>query len=200
MNDLKFKEYFFKIMIGALSVSALIAILIFLFGEFGETETRILMTTVTLGGFSMTGFGSALSQEKDHLKLFSKAGMIVSALGFFISILAIWEIVHLDNIWKLMFISMVLSFSIGHMSLLFRMETDDDSVQHSKTGTLICICLVGLMLIKSTLSEFNEGEFYFRLLGVFSVLDVIGTVTTLVKHKMSKERVESEIDNSTIKY
>lgn len=200
MNEFKYKEYLLKTMMVALSISALIAISIFLFGEFGETETKILLTTLTLGGFSMTGFGSSLSyeQEKEKLKIIAKCGILISILGFFVSILTIWEVINIESIWKPMLITMVISFTIAQMSVLFRVQAKDDSVKHLKKGTTICICLVGLMLAKSILSEFSEGEFYFRLLGVFVILDVIGSVTTLVKNKMSTQDIENELKDSNI--
>ncbi|TYP74186.1 hypothetical protein BD809_1041 [Aquimarina intermedia] len=45
---------------------------------------------------------------------------------------------------------------------------------------ILFISIVGLMLIKLTFSEFNESEFYFRLLGVFAILDILGTIATPV--------------------
>ena len=41
------------------------------------------------------------------------------------------------------------------------------------------------MLIKSTMIEFNEPEFYFRLLGVFSILDVLGTIATPILNRIT---------------
>ncbi len=41
-------------LIASLSLSALIAIFVFLFGDFGETEIKILLTTLTIGGYSLT--------------------------------------------------------------------------------------------------------------------------------------------------
>ena len=43
------------------------------------------------------------------------------------------------------------------------------------------------MLIKSTLTEFSESEFYFRLLGVFSILDVLGTIVTPVLNRVTEK-------------
>ncbi|MCB0374840.1 MAG: hypothetical protein KDD04_02880, partial [Sinomicrobium sp.] len=74
MVKVNYRKYFLTALIVALSVSALIGILVFLLGDFGETEMRILMTTLTIGGFSLTGLSSAVIYHRDRLRVFSVAG------------------------------------------------------------------------------------------------------------------------------
>ena len=81
MSELNYKRYFLSVLIGALSVSALIGIFIFLAGDFGDTQVRLLLTTLTIGGFSLTGLCSSAIHGQAQLKGFSFLGMIVSVLG-----------------------------------------------------------------------------------------------------------------------
>ena len=157
----------------ALFVSALIGIFIFLVGNFGETEFRLLLTTLTVGGYSLTGLCSATNQKRSELKFFSTIGMLISVIGFVVTLGAIWEIIDFNNIWKTMVVFIILSVAIAHISLLLLVSPKSENVRYSLIATIVFVSTVALMLIKSTLTEFEESEFYFRLLGVFSILDVL---------------------------
>lgn len=188
MNEIDIKKYFLRSLVAALAVSALIGIFIFLMGDFGETEVRLLLTTLTIGGFSLTGLCCATIHHRIPLKSFSIIGMIISAIGFFLSIGVIWEWIEIDNIWKLWIIFLILSIAIAHSSLLLQIIPSSDTIKYSLIATLFFIAFVALMLIKSTLSEFDESEFFFRLLGVFTILDAFGTTATPILNKIAQKK------------
>lgn len=175
MNN-NYKKYFLKTLIITLSISAFIGIITFLIGNFGDREIKLLLTTLSIGAFSLTGLCSSVIVYKQGLKTFSIIGMIVSALAFFTTAVMIWGGYDFEVPWKLMFIFIVLSVSIAHVSLLLKMTPKNKTIKNILIGTVIFIALVALMLIKSIISNFTENEFYFRLLGVCSILDVLGTI------------------------
>src|SRR5690625_7148208 len=76
MNPISYQKYFLQILIGALSVSALIGIYIFLAGDFGETEVRLLFTTLAIGGYSLAGLCCSVIYKREKLKPFSVIGML----------------------------------------------------------------------------------------------------------------------------
>jgi hypothetical protein len=186
MDQLTYKNYFLRTLIGALSVSALIGIFIFLAGDFGDTETRLLLTTLTITGFSLTGLCSSTVFNRSSLKEFSTLGMIISVLGCLITIAAIWEIIFIDNAWKPVIIFIIISFSLGHISLLLLIKPKTDTVKYCMNGTIIFIAIVTLMLIHATLDEFGPGDLFYRLIGVFAILDVLGTITTPIANKIAE--------------
>jgi hypothetical protein len=188
MENLDFKKYFLRTLVIALSVSALIGIFIFLIGDFGETEIRLLLTTLTIGGYSLTGLCSATNQKQPNLKSFSLLGMLISVIGFAVTIGAIWEIIDFNDIWKTMVVFIILSVAIAHISLLLLITPKTANVRYSLIGTIVFVSIVALMLIKSTMTEFEESEFYFRLLGVFSILDILGTIATPIINRITEKK------------
>jgi hypothetical protein len=194
-ENTNFKKVFLITMIISLSISALIGIIIFLLGDFGEIEARILFTTLTIGGFSLTALCSSVLYDKHRYVPFSATGMIVAVIGFLITTLAIWEILDFDDIWKVIIISIILSASIAHSSLLLLIKSRKTIVNVSLMLTLLFISIVALMLIILVLSEFDmDFEFYYRLLGVFAILDVLGTIVTPITLKVTSLN-ESQIQN-----
>ena len=143
MNDIDFKMYFIRTLVIGLSISALIGIFIFLVGDFGKTEIRLLLTTLTIGGYSLTGLCSASIQNRNVLKSFSIIGMIISVIGFLITIEAIWEFIDFQDIWKAMMIFIILSVAIAHASLLLQIRPKTDNIKFSLIGTIIFISVSG---------------------------------------------------------
>lgn len=180
------KRVFLASLIVSLSISALITILVFLFGDFGQTELQLLFTTLTIGGYSLTGLCSAVLYDRREYIPLAFSGMIVSVLGFLSTVGVIWDIIDFNNIGKLVIIFIILAFSIAHSSLLLLVRSDKNLVNLSLKVTIRFIIIVALMLIYLVLMEFDYvSEFYYRLLGVFAVLDVLGTIVTPILKKFN---------------
>jgi len=186
------KRTFLLAMIVSLSISALIGIVIFLLGDFGETEGRLLMTTLTVGGYSLIGLCCSVLYERKTHNWLAVSGMVLSVLGFLFSVLAIWEALDMESetTWKGVFMLLILAFTAAHISLLLLIRSDSGLVKGALAATVTCISIVAGMLLWFTWTGFDiEEEFFYRLLGVFSILDVLGTIVTPILHKVySKEQ------------
>jgi hypothetical protein len=179
------RRVFLVSLISSLSLSALVAIFIFLVGNFGEIEVRLLLTTLTIGGYSLTGLCSSVLYDKRRYTGFALLGIVVAVIGFLMTVGALWEIVDPEDAWKGVLIFMVLSFSIAHTSLLLLAKSEHSLVNTLLSATVICIAIVAGMLINLIIGAFNGlGEFYYRLLGVFAVLDVLGTIVVPILRRV----------------
>ena len=185
VQQFNIKRVFVTSLISSLSLSALVAIFVFLFGSFGETEVRLLITTLTIGGYSLTGLCSSVLYDKGKYTIFSLLGILVAVIGFLVTVGAIWEIVDLGNVWKGVFVFMTLSFSIAHSSLLLLAKSEKVLVNSLLFATIVSIAVVAGMLINLIVGEFSDiNEFYYRLLGVFAVLDVLGTIVVPILRRV----------------
>lgn len=183
------KKPFLVVLIIALSISALIGIFIFLLGDFGDTEARILFTTLAIGAYSLTGLCCAALYEKRKSGLLAPLGMIISVAGLLYTVALIWELssfMVLDDSLKVLVILIVLAFSTAHSSLLLLITPARTLVTTLLAATILFIAIVALMLITLVFDTVNEnvGEFYYRLLGVFAILDVLGTIVTPITNKI----------------
>ncbi|MBM3247454.1 hypothetical protein FJZ17_02865 [Candidatus Pacearchaeota archaeon] len=143
------------------------------------------MTTLTIGGYSLTGLCCSVLYEKRKFTSLALSGMVISIIGFLYTVLVIWEAIDLDDSWKALIIFIVLAASTAHACLLLLIKTEKSLVNGALSATIIFISIVALMLIILVLNEFDDvGEFYFRLLGVFAILDVLGTIVTPILNKV----------------
>ncbi|MAF37056.1 hypothetical protein CL622_08135 [archaeon] len=187
-NHITIKKMFLISLIISLSIGAILGIVIFLIGNFGEIQLNILLTTLTIGGFSLTGLCCATLLEKKRFSAFAIMGMIFSAWGFLFITSLIWNIFNfssLDTIGKLFFISIILAFSSAHASLLLLIKSEKSIVNVFLIATLIFIFLVSLELIILVLSGFDVDLLWWRVLGIFAILDVLGTIVTPILLKVT---------------
>jgi hypothetical protein len=180
------RKVFLISLVTSLTIGSLIGIFIFLFGELGDIEVKILLTTVSVGGFSLAGLVSSVSYEKHLYKTFSLISIITAVSGFSVMILTIWEILSFGDVWKIALVLTIFSVALAHISISLFMKTDKPIVNAAATSTIVAISIVAGMLVYLVLSEVSGfGEFYFRLLGVFVILDVLGTIVTPILSKLN---------------
>lgn len=152
-------------------------------GNFRETEFKLLLTTLTVGVYSLTGLCSSVLYGRKKYITFAFLGIIVSVLGFLMTVGTIWKIVDFNGVWKSVEIFIILAFSIAHSSLLLLARSDKNLINSCITATIGFIIAVALILIYLVLAK--DEVIYYRLLGVFAVLDVLGTIVTPILKKLN---------------
>lgn len=181
---MKTRNLFIKILIPNLILCACVGIWIFLFGDFNEVMINILFTTLLIGIYCLTGLSCAALLKKGRFQIISQLGMGVSIFGLFVSILGIWWFNRFESFWQLTITFTILSFGMAHICLLLLLEPKNRYVSKIVNFTTGVISMVVLMLIWSTVTKFSNGEMYFRVLGVFAILDILGTSGALLVNKM----------------
>jgi len=187
-NTMNYKKYFLISLIAALGLSALVGIYIFLFGDAEETEMRILTTTLAIGVFSLLGLSCATLQNREGLRWLSITGVIIPIIAFIITVYGIWSDSEIKDLWKAAGIATTLAVGLAHVSLLLLIRIKSSKTKYVLAATILFIIIVSVMFINGILCDFEQGEFYFRLLGVFAILDVLGTITTPLLNKLIEKK------------
>ena len=184
LKDFNFKKAFLLALIASLLISALIGIFIFLFGDFGATESKILFTTFAVGVFSLTGLCCSALYDKKRFSTLAVFGIVSSFMALLYTVLTVWEVIDIDTL-RFLYVLIILAFSSAHASILLLIEPVNKLVKSILSSTLIIIAIVAILLIPLFLELFYDpGEYYYRVLGVFSVLDVLGTIVTPILNKL----------------
>ena len=169
-------------LIGALSVSALVGIYVVVAGDFGDTQVRILFTTLSLAYFSMTALACAVILERRRALWLAWPGLAVSPAGFVISQLVIWLQWDSQPMAKTLFVLVLFAFSFAH-SCLLALASLGPRVRWVFPAAVVCIfSLAGLL---STMVVFGlEDELLFRMTGVAGILDAAATLAVPVLYKL----------------
>lgn len=179
---LRLKRLFLITLIVSFSVSALLGIIIFLIGTFGETQEKILVTTLSFGGFSLTALCGAVWYDRGRRLPLAYATMGASAAGLGYTVLVIWDVIRVRGFdftpLKPMVILIILSLTFAHASLLalnLGRKVEVDRVAYATIGVTGFLALIFMGLV---LFEWNVDEDFFRLVGVVGILAALGTVVT----------------------
>ena len=187
------RQLFYRIVVAALCVTALVAILGFLSGDFDETDARVIGTTIALVVYSSTSLAGFSLLNRAMAALLGYAGIAASALGFLTWMNLIWSDsgFETEGTWKAAFLFLVLALGTAHASLLIlrQRRTDPPAVRAVIGSTLFLIATLASMLVIALLEEVESGTYY-RFLGVVAVLWVLGTILVPVLRKAQSAPAE----------
>lgn len=170
------------------SLAAVVGIIALLSGDFGETQGRIVLTTLLLGATSITALC--------HLAVADRAMRIVGFVGLAASTVTLatglvliwrdWDSLGFEDWLKIFATAGIIAVSFAHANLLLLLAGRRRAViRIGLMITLAMIAIVAIMLIVPIVSEGDipgsaHEEWYWRLFGVVGILDVLGTVVVPV--------------------
>lgn len=189
----KFKRIFFQVLIGCLLASATVAVTAVLVGSFNDTLLRALGTISMVALHAVLSFSYITETEKKDKKdggrsidLFSNTVFALIVISFITSIFAIWQLLGAELTFKLYMAYGVILFATLHADVLYRIRRFEKRIDNVVIANYFCMSVVVMMLFVVIFS--NEpsdlGEFYYRLLAAFGIVDATMTITAIIMHKM----------------
>ena len=173
------KKFFLIVLIASLLVGAFTSILIFLFGNFTEVEVRILLTMTSISAASLVGIIYS-KVKNDYVRVL---GLTIIGVLFIIAVGAIWELFDGELFLRSLGTALVLMALIGQAPWILRPQKEK-AVRGIAVATFICASIVALMIIQLILEFVDFNEFFYRLLGVFGVLYLLGLILIPIMKKL----------------
>jgi hypothetical protein len=181
------KQAFLRVLVVSLCVTAGLAILTLLFGEFDETAGRIVATTAFISLYSLMALpgGSLLDRG-----WYTALGWITLAACGVALLLALnlvwgdWEDTS-ETSWKLVAIATVVAGAFAQGSAVtWRLRPEDSPTLVRLYGvSLVTGCALALMIINAVLNEVESGGYY-RVLGALAVANLLVAVLQPVIRRM----------------
>jgi len=184
INFAGFKKFFLYSLIGALIITATVAVITVLLGEFNETTGRVFLTLSMVILHSLISLTFIWDDERqntfDRLAFFTNVLFTLIVVSFITSIFGIWEIIPGKLVWKLYQTYFLVGFASLHTDILSK------ALNKEKYLDLIVYCnflFIGIVLIMLLPIIYLDkaykllGEFYYRLLGAAGIID--GTLSIL---------------------
>ena len=177
MNTHRFplRRILLRAVVGALSLTALIAIAALLGGDFGNTQWRILATTSGFALASLFALRGTILLDQGIYRRLGWSVVVLSALAFVLELKVVW----IDSgdsawTWKTMAIAAGLAGALGQIatSLSRRRPTDPPSIRPLSAAAAVCAITVEVLIAFAAIDEVDSGGFY-RVLAAVFVLDVL---------------------------
>ena len=166
------------------SGAALVGIIALLGGDFGETQGKILLTTVLFGAFSITALCHLAIADR-AMRIVGVSGLLASGVALVTGLVLVWRDWDAQDgglDWLKIFAAAgILAVSFAHANLLLLLAgRRRAAIRWGLAATLVAIAVVAVMLIIPVVSDGEipgqEGDLYWRVFGVIAILDVLGTV------------------------
>lgn len=170
------------------SLAAVVGIIALLSGDFGETQGRIILTTLLMGATSITALCHLAIADR-AMRIVGFVGLGASAVTLITGLVLIWRDWSdpgLEDWFKVFAVAGILAVSFAHANLLLLLAGRRRAViRYGLMVTLVMIAAVAIMIILPIVSEgeipgYDNEEWYWRLFGVVGILDVLGTVVVPV--------------------
>jgi len=189
------KRLFLYLLIASVSVSALIGIVVILFGNFGDLETKVLLTTMTVTVTSILGLACGAYLETGRGRLLPFGGIACAVVSAVMWMFIIWAWQDQSDVFIKVLMSLtLLGASCSHLSLLSlaRLEKKFMWARYATHATVWSLTALLLFLIWST--RWHDEEMVGRVIGVLAILIAALTVVTPVFHKLSRDEGKTEVE------
>jgi hypothetical protein len=193
---LNLKKFFLHLLIGSVSISAVIGIVVILLGDFGELESKILLTTTSVTATSILGLACGAYLETGRDRVLPIAGIGFSVLAAILWIILIWGAFRNEEIYiKISGSSALLAVACSHLSLISLARLDQKYIWSRFTLYSCVWLLVAILLWLIWFDPTNPSDLVLRTNGVLSIIIAALTITTPIFHKLSQSASEEkEID------
>jgi hypothetical protein len=173
--------------IAALVISALVGVYAFAFGQWGQTEMKVLLTTLSFSLFGTISLVCGAAWEKRQVPALAVPGFFLGLAGLVIFVLGIWaEFARTEAFAKLMVVSGVFAFSFAHASAL-SFAVPPRRLWWVYAGTLAASFAVAGLVSAWVVYELRD-EVMFRITGTLGILDGCGTIALPILGRLQREK------------
>jgi hypothetical protein len=166
--------------IASFSVAALLGVLALLGGDFGDTQVRVLLTTVTVGVVSIAVL-CYLSTAGTPWQVVGALGGVSVLVPLGTALALIWVEERLgsndDALWQGFGVGAVVAGTLAQACLLLAIAHRKSPVVRVLLAlTLLLAGLLAAVISALILGWEPDGDAVARVIGVIAILDVLGTV------------------------
>ncbi|HEY7454259.1 MAG TPA: hypothetical protein VH683_06815 [Thermoleophilaceae bacterium] len=200
-NRAQIRRFAGRALVGGLSVAAAVAVLAVLVGSFGETETRVILSSIGFAVASATGSAgaSARLRPSERLRLLGTATMLTSGVGFALLLIVLWSPDYgSEGIARAFGCVAVAGLGMAHACAMLgaRRRGDSPAVQRltKASVTLGAIDTVAVILPMAALVD-DVNEVVGRLFGATIVLLVFTTMLPTILRRTQAVPIAAAASN-----
>lgn len=191
------KKLFLYASIASVAVSALIGIGVMIFGSFGEFETKVLLTTMTVTITSILGLACGACLEAQKGRVIPMAGIVFAIISSALWMVMIWSKFEPKNdiVPRAVMSATLLAAACSLISLL-SLATLDTRFLWSRWLAHASVWSLTAIILWIIWAEIDPSDSWIaRTMGVLSIIIAAVTVVTPVFHYLSSsERSVEAID------
>lgn len=178
------RRTFLYSMIAAVVISSVLGIAALLSQEFGQTEAKVLLSTLGIAAASILAMACSAAWERGKSRGLAGPGITASIVGCFMLLVGIWAEPRSEVFAKTLVTIVILAIYCAHGALLLLARLKRRFFW-TQPATLVATALLGALLVYMLWSE-DSFEDRWRLVGILSILGSAGTILTPVLQRMGQ--------------
>ncbi len=189
---MKLKRTFLLGVVVSVALAAVMGIFALVTGRrIGDLEVKIILSTMSVGLFSLTSLVAALVHERSVWRPAMVGAFVASGFGLVTYLLSIWLLFdalpyqYEEYLARLMGVQAVWAIALPHAGLLALSAFDRPVFRWVRFVSIFMVMLLAgfITLIVMWAPHYGE-DLYMRMIGVLSILTAAGTITTPVLQKV----------------
>jgi hypothetical protein len=159
---------------GLLCVAALLAIAILLVGRFGDTERRVVGTTLLLAGYGVVSLPGVVLLDKGRAPILGEGAVVLAGVGAALALVSIWGFSDVEALGKSVGTATILAVAAAQPAALTarRVKRDPPLVGELFAASCVTAALAAGAAVAVIWAQ-PSGTLYARLLGALVVLDLL---------------------------
>ncbi len=181
------KKLFLYLLITSVGVSALIGIGVMIFGSFGEFETKVLLTALTVTVTSILGLACGACLEAGRGRVIPLAGIVLAVISAVLWMVMIWsEFRPESHVFANSVMSATLLATSCSLISLLSLATLDRRFMWSRRLAHASVWSLTALILWIIWSSIDPSDSWIaRIMGVLSIIIAAVTVVTPVFHYLS---------------
>ena len=189
------KFIFLYALIASVALSALIGIAVLVFGNFGDFEIKVLLTTLTVTVTSILGLACGAYLETGRGRIIPTAGIIVASVSCVLWIYLVWNPTGNEAFFAKLLLSLTLfSATCAHISLLSLAKLQRRFLWSRYAFLLADGTLTAYLLFLIWNDKWIGHESTSKIIGVLSIVVAALTLVIPIFHKLSATESADDID------
>lgn len=159
---------------GLLCAAALLAIAILLAGRFGDTERRVVATTLLLAGYGVVSLPGAILLDQGRCRTLAGGAIGLAGAAATLALVSIWGFSDVDAVGQSVGTATILAVAAAQAAALTgrRAERDPSLVRELFAASCVTVCVAAGAAVALIWTQ-PSGTLYARLLGALVVLDLL---------------------------
>ncbi|HET6671440.1 MAG TPA: hypothetical protein VFH15_14530 [Pyrinomonadaceae bacterium] len=171
-------------LIVSVSLSALLGIIAIIKGNFGDFETRVILTTVTISAASICALAAGALWEGRSARTLPGLAVVLAVFAAALIIIGIWGKISATPYWKFSVSVGVLAIACAQACLI-SLARLASRFAWTRTITMLAIFFLAALIIFALYGEVRE-EGYYKIIGATAILVAALTIMMPIFHRLSR--------------
>jgi hypothetical protein len=190
------RKLLLRLIVVLLSITAVLGIVSVLWTGLGETGVKILISAIAADAASILALCCTGRTTSAWHRAIQVTGVLAACAFFATAVYGVWWDLT-DNgagegILRATAAFFVIAFASAHASLVLPVRSYNRLTRIVVAGTVLCIAAVAELIVNYALfPNFDPGSAYDRALAVILILDALGTILILLRHRLGPPRADA---------